>query len=150
MTSASPLLGCPGGAPQGKLGRRRARPSRRWNAPTMPRHFALASGGVVDLIEDWLEPPAANQLFVALRGEIAWRQERIRIAGRSYPQPRLVAWFGDPGTTYTYSGLELVPAPWPERLASLRARLEHETKARFNSVLCNLYRDGNDSMGIHA
>ena len=65
-------------------------------------------------------------------------------------QPRLVAWFGDPGAAYTYSGLQLVPEPWSERLGSLRARTEGAAGHPFNSVLCNLYRDGNDSMGLHA
>jgi alkylated DNA repair dioxygenase AlkB len=65
-------------------------------------------------------------------------------------QPRLVAWFGDPEASYTYSGLKLVPEPWPARLASLRARVEEQAGAAFNSVLCNLYRDGADSMGLHS
>lgn len=32
----------------------------------------------------------------------------------------------------------------------VRARLARITGARFNSVLCNLYRDGNDAMGWHS
>ena len=117
---------------------------------TVARRFSLADGGDLLLYEGWLEPRAATELFVGLRDEIGWRQERIRIRGREYMQPRLVAWFGDPEASYTYSGLKLSPEPWPSRLASLRARVERDAEATFNSVLCNLYRHGSDSMGMHA
>jgi alkylated DNA repair dioxygenase AlkB len=114
------------------------------------RRFSLANGGAVVLHEGWLDPGAASELFAGLRDEIAWRQERIRIHGREHLQPRLVAWFGDPEASYTYSGLTLAPEPWSPRLASLRAKVERDTGAAFNSVLCNLYRNGEDSMGMHA
>ena len=116
----------------------------------MVRRFALSDGGVVVLHEGWLSSGEARDLSAALMREIAWRHERIRVRGREYMQPRLVAWFGDPGAAYTYSGLQLVPEPWSERLGSLRARTERAAEHPFNSVLCNLYRDGNDSMGLHA
>ena len=121
-----------------------------WDAGPVARRFDLADGGVVFLHEAWLEPNAAAELFVGLRDEIGWRQERIRIHGREHLQPRLVAWFGDPEATYTYSGLALSPEPWPPRLSELRSRVERETGSPFNSVLCNLYRHGGDSMGMHA
>ncbi len=114
------------------------------------RRFSLADGGLVVLHEGWLDPGDAAELFVGLRDEIGWRQERIRIHGRDYAQPRLVAWFGDPEATYTYSGLALVPEPWPTRLVAVRERVERDLGAAFNSVLGNFYRDGADSMGMHA
>lgn len=116
----------------------------------MARRFALADGGVVVLHETWLDAREAGALFTALRDEVGWRQERIRIHGREHLQPRLVAWFGDAHASYTYSGLTLSPKPWSERLGSLRRRVEDEAGVPFNSVLCNLYRDGQDSMGFHA
>jgi alkylated DNA repair dioxygenase AlkB len=33
---------------------------------------------------------------------------------------------------------------------ALRLRVEESLGCRFNSVLCNLYRDGRDSMGMHS
>jgi alkylated DNA repair dioxygenase AlkB len=74
----------------------------------------------------------------------------LRIAGREVREPRLVAWVGDPGAAYTYSGRRNEPMPWTAPLSALRARLEAQTGQRFNSVLLNLYRDGSDSMGLHA
>lgn len=79
-----------------------------------------------------------------------WRSEVITLMGKQYQQPRLTAWFGDPGARYTYSGLSLEPMPWTELLADIRNRVEALVEAPFNSVLLNYYRDHRDSMGMHS
>jgi alkylated DNA repair dioxygenase AlkB len=79
-----------------------------------------------------------------------WRTEVINLWGREYQQPRLVAWYGDPGAQYTYSGLSLEPLPWTGLLSTLRSRVEALADAPFNSVLLNYYRDHRDSMGMHS
>lgn len=110
--------------------------------------FALADGGRLVLHHRWV--PDADALFATLHAEIPWRQESIRIGGKSVLQPRLTAWVGDPETAYTYSGLRLEPSEWPSAASALRRRLEAELGAPFNSVLLNLYRDGQDAVGFHA
>lgn len=97
-----------------------------------------------------LEPDVADGLFAALRTVIDWQQEEVLIFGRRHRVPRLVAWHGDPGATYAYSGTAHEPAPWSRELLVLRRRVERLTCHRYNSVLLNLYRDGNDGMGWHA
>jgi alkylated DNA repair dioxygenase AlkB len=97
-----------------------------------------------------LPPGEADERFVALRSGIDWRQEDILIFGERRRVPRLVAWHGDPGTTYTYSGTAHEPLPWTADLQSMRAMVEALTGHRYNSVLLNLYRDGRDGMGWHA
>ncbi|HEY9615288.1 MAG TPA: alpha-ketoglutarate-dependent dioxygenase AlkB [Microcoleaceae cyanobacterium] len=92
----------------------------------------------------------SDRLLTELTQTIAWRQDRITIFGRSLLQPRLTAWYGDPGKSYTYSGLTLVPTPWTPTLLELKATVESVSNIHFNSVLLNLYRDGNDSMGWHS
>lgn len=81
---------------------------------------------------------------------IPWRSDVITLMGKQYPQPRLTAWFGDPGARYTYSGLSLEPMPWTDLLADIRSRVERLVDASFNSVLLNYYRDHRDSMGMHS
>ena len=92
----------------------------------------------------------ANRLFDVLRRDILWRQENIKLYGKVNQLPRLTAWYGDPGTTYRYSGITVEPSPWMPALLEIRARIEQVSSARFNSVLLNLYRDGSDSMAWHA
>lgn len=116
----------------------------------MPRTLPLADGGELVLFDPWLAPGEASALFGTLRETVPWRQEAITIAGRRILQPRLTAWIGDSGAVYAYSGLRLAPEPWPPALAALRARVEEAAGAPFNSVLANVYRSGDDSMGMHA
>jgi len=87
--------------------------------------------------------------FKHLRSEIAWKHEKIHLFGRHILQPRLTAWYGDPGTTYVYSGLHNEPLAWTETLLEIKQQVEQHTTCNFNSVLLNLYRDGQDSMGWH-
>jgi len=96
------------------------------------------------------EPEDASRLFDALRAGIHWRQEEIVIFGQRRRVPRLVAWHGDPGANYRYSGTDHVPEPWTPELERLRARAGQLSGAAFNAVLLNLYRDGRDGMGWHA
>jgi alkylated DNA repair dioxygenase AlkB len=82
--------------------------------------------------------------------ETPWRSETIRMWGRQYVSPRLVAWYGDEGTTYLYSGIQHHPIPWTPLLADLRRRVEEATDARFDSVLVNYYRGERDSVAMHS
>lgn len=81
---------------------------------------------------------------------VPWRSEVINLWGKQYRQPRLVAWFGDAGARYTYSGLSLEPMPWSELLSLVRAHVESLAEVSFNSVLLNYYRDHRDGMGMHS
>jgi alkylated DNA repair dioxygenase AlkB len=98
---------------------------------------------------DFLAPTAADALFEDLLALPDWAHDTVRLFGREHATPRLVAWYGDPGTDYRYSGTVHEPLPWPKPLAMLRARLAGDGFA-FDSVLANLYRDGRDSMGWHS
>lgn len=82
--------------------------------------------------------------------ETPWREEEITVFGRTHLQPRLVAWYGDADAHYTYSSIPHTPLPWTGLLLTLRRAVEDLCATRFNSVLLNYYRDGRDSMGLHA
>ncbi len=98
----------------------------------------------------FLEQQECDRLLTALTQTIDWRQDWITIYGRSLPQPRLTAWYGDAGKSYTYSGITMIPTAWTPMLLELKAGVDAVSGVVFNSVLLNLYRDGNDSMGWHS
>ena len=98
----------------------------------------------------YLTSAQADQLFTRLRTEVTWRQQRLRLFGRRVQQPRLTAWFSDPGIAYQYRGLRLAANAGHAALKPLRRRLEADLGVAFNSVLLNAYRDGADAMGWHA
>ena len=93
---------------------------------------------------------ASHIVMGHLIDEIPWHAENIVVWGRTYPQPRLIAWYGDPGTTYIYSGIRLTPLRWTQALLDIKSRVEAVARTDFNSVLLNYYRDHRDSMGLHS
>lgn len=106
----------------------------------------------------FLPAAEATQTFGTLMSRCAWQR---RPGPFGYPVPRDEAYYGDPGTHYTYSRREYQPLPWIPELFSLKTRVEdaipepayanlHLPRSGFNAVLCNLYRDGNDSVGLHS
>jgi alkylated DNA repair dioxygenase AlkB len=111
-------------------------------------------GGVpqvdVDWYPHWLSPEEAALAFSALIDEVHWKQDVIRTPGGMKPLPRLTAWQGDPGTIYVYSGIRNEPLAWTPTVMALKSQAEATCQTRFNSVLLNRYRSGDDSMGWHA
>jgi alkylated DNA repair dioxygenase AlkB len=93
---------------------------------------------------------AADAVFTALRTKVAWRQDHLKMFGNLIPVPRLESWVADEGLDYTYSGIHHEPDPWIDELVELRDLSSSHTGTRFNSVLCNLYRDGSDGVDWHA
>ena len=92
----------------------------------------------------------SKALLDELIATIPWRQDAITLWGKRMLQPRLVAWHGDPGLSYTYSGLRHEPQAWTGTLEHLKSLVEAAAGTAFNSVLVNYYRDQNDSMGLHS
>lgn len=97
---------------------------------------------------DFGAPPA--DVLARLQAETPWRSETVTLWGKTHVQPRLLAWHGDEGASYVYSGTRHDPLPWTPLLAELRERVQQATGLPFNSVLLNLYRDQRDSMGMHS
>lgn len=93
---------------------------------------------------------STTQLLASLIADIPWRQERITLFGKAHMQPRLICWMGDPECVYRYSGKSWAPERWHPCVANLLTRAESYADVRFNSVLLNYYRDGQDSMGFHS
>ena len=81
---------------------------------------------------------------------IPWQHDELVIFGKHIITARQVAWHGDPGLAYTYSGSTKQPLPWTKELLELKALAEQHTGLAFNSCLLNLYHDGSEGMGWHS
>jgi alkylated DNA repair dioxygenase AlkB len=114
------------------------------------QRIELGSESFCELWEGFVGPDEQAELMAQLCAELPLAARTIRVFGREVLQPRLVAWVGDRDAVYTYSGTRHEPLPWSAALARLRDRVIDATGERFNSVLCNLYRNGQDAMGMHA
>ena len=100
---------------------------------------------------DWvLGDLDAGAVFSDLLKDTPWESRTIKMFGKEYPQPRLVAWFGDPGRGYTYSGISMNINPWTPQLELLKTICEQKAGRVFNSLLVNLYRNGEDKVSWHS
>ena len=74
----------------------------------------------------------------------------IKLYGKLVPIPRLTAWYGDSGKSYTYSKIAMSPEPWTPTLLAIKSKVEVLLGVQFNSVLLNFYRSGSDSVAWHS
>jgi alkylated DNA repair dioxygenase AlkB len=108
-------------------------------------------GADVRIAPHWLPAEFADDLLVRLIGEVDWQREELRLFGRVHEVPRRIAWQGEPGASYRYSGVTHVAQGWTPAVREIRERLQAELEGeRFDGVLLNLYRDGRDAMGWHS
>lgn len=111
----------------------------------MAERREIRDGGRILYDQGFCPPGEADALFAWLRSEIPWRQAVVR----GNPLPRLNAWFADAGLRYSYSGLSHLGSGWLPELVEIKKAVEAASGAVFNSLLLNLYRDGQDSIGFH-
>lgn len=104
----------------------------------------------VIMYRDFFNRNESNQIFAELYGTINWKQEVTLLFGKQVTIPRLTAWYGDAGKSYTYSKIKMEPNLWTPTLITIKSKIEAIAGTLFNSVLLNLYRDGKDSVSWHS
>jgi alkylated DNA repair dioxygenase AlkB len=92
----------------------------------------------------------ANELFKKLIDEVPWQLDNITVYGKSYPQPRLTALYGNDGKPYGYSNIVMQPHAWSPLTMFIKKEMETVVNQNFTTVLLNQYRGGRDSNGWHA
>jgi alkylated DNA repair dioxygenase AlkB len=95
----------------------------------------LDRGAWVDHAPAWLA--GSDALFTELVDTAPWQQRTRVMWEQEVDEPRLTAWWGDDTT-----GL-------PPVVPEIRALLTERYDVPFDSVGCNLYRDGRDSVAWH-
>ena len=101
-------------------------------------------------VPGFLAPRQADALFDEVIDAANWQQERFFMFGRPVVAPRLTAWYGEPGTTYRYSGVDRPAGTWLPPIRDLAGKVAKAVGWRFNYVLVNRYRNGDDMLGWHA
>jgi alkylated DNA repair dioxygenase AlkB len=117
-------------------------------APTAVSH-ALGDNLIVEYT-NLFDASLSLRAFDEIDATTQWRQDQIRIAGRTIPVPRLQCWMGAEHCRYAYSNISLEPMPWTHEMSSIRDLVNQVTGAAFNCVLINKYRSGEDSVSWHA
>ena len=102
------------------------------------------------LVKAFIDSKEATSLMENLKNALPWQQTEITVFGKKHPIPRLNAWVGAPDANMVYSKTTFYPKPWTEPLLRLKHKIETWCQHPFNSVLANLYRNGQDKMGWHS
>ena len=104
----------------------------------------------IDIYQDIGLEQKKDLWFKSCLHDLNWETGFIKIFGKTHQIPRLQSWYAEDGIEYTYSGKKLQRHNWNKTLTDIKEEIENVTSFKFNSVLANLYRDGNDSMGLHS
>jgi alkylated DNA repair dioxygenase AlkB len=104
----------------------------------------------IEYYPNFFSEEEADALFEKLLITTPWLQDNITVFGKTYPQPRLTALFGNEGKPYSYSNITMHPQPWNEILLQMKLKITEVTQSDFTTVLLNRYRNGQDSNGWHA
>lgn len=107
----------------------------------------LLDGRVV-LVRSAIAADRAAEILDHLLRETPWLVVRYENAGHPAALPRWTVNYGE--RSYDYSGLRFEPLPWTPLLAELKAMAEELAEERFNALIVQLYRDGEDGVNWHA
>ena len=118
-----------------------------WNAEDENR---LPRDGIAEYSGRVFSAEESAALFEALLTTTPWQQDEVILFGKKHILSRKVAWMGDAGFTYSYSGTSKTASPWTPPLLAVRERVEKLCGHAFNSCLLNLYHDGSEGMGWHS
>lgn len=111
---------------------------------------AISTDGYADFYPNFLAPTESTTLLQQLLLLDSFRQNEIVLFGKKIKVPRLEAYFALNGEQYGYSGQQLQVEKWPPFLDALRREVQKRTGYKYNALLINYYRDGQDSNGWHA
>jgi len=113
-------------------------------------YIQLPCDGELHYYPHFLAPQFADMIFQQLNTQLEWQEETLMIMGKRVIAPRQVCWYGDQNAEYSYSGITHQPLQWIPVLSQIKQQIYQSYDYNFNSVLANLYRNGQDSMGWHA
>ncbi|MDB5115882.1 MAG: alpha-ketoglutarate-dependent dioxygenase AlkB [Mucilaginibacter sp.] len=106
--------------------------------------------GLLDYVPGLFDPAESEYLMQKFIREMPWQQRSVLMYGKEVITPRLTVWYGDQDADYSVTGDRAIPLPWTEELLMIKNRIEPLAGIRFNTVLLNYYRDGNDSVSWHS
>jgi alkylated DNA repair dioxygenase AlkB len=102
----------------------------------LPKHLLAYQPNLINAQE-------SDRLLAHFISLTPWKQTTQKLWDKEYLTPRLTCWYGE---TDRIAGT----LPWTPELQAIRDMAEPLAGIKFNSVLLNYYRDGNDSVAWHS
>ena len=96
--------------------------------------------------------------YVKLLNEINWQHDVVKIFGKEITTKRKVAFLGDEGISYKYSGktkiaekfLNSTNVNWLKFILEIKSTVEQISGEKFNACLLNYYHNGSEAMSWHS
>ena len=96
--------------------------------------------------------------YVKLLNEINWQHDVVKIFGKEIITKRKVAFLGDEGISYKYSGktkiaekfLNSTNVNWLKFILEIKSTVEQISGEKFNACLLNYYHNGSEAMSWHS
>jgi len=105
----------------------------------------------VEYIDDFLDEKESKELFDWCMENLNYQTYKVKVFGKEYDQPRLSCFLGT--NDYEYSGATIKGDPLPASFETIIDRMMAilpSDHPRFNAVLINLYRSGEDHISPHS
>lgn len=106
------------------------------------RHYDFPDMQVIKY-GSFIPKPDADTYYTHLLHTTPWREYKVGTGEWGATAPRRIAWYGEEEET----GFGTLP--WTPELLRLKEKIELFTGCKFNALLINLYRDGQDGVGWH-
>lgn len=105
----------------------------------------------IDYYNDFLSKEFADECLKVL-SSLDYTSELTTLDGEKVNVPREMIYLSDEAVDYPYANLILKGKSWNEIkiVSDLKDMIESKTGAKFNGVLMNKYRDGNDTINWHS
>lgn len=110
----------------------------------------LPKNGIVNYYGKVFPEELADAIFSTLMEKLDWKNDEAIVYGKHHVIKRKVAWYGTEQFQYKYAGILREAMPFNKELSKLKEFVELQTNERYNSCLCNLYHNGDESMGWHS
>jgi alkylated DNA repair dioxygenase AlkB len=98
------------------------------------------------LIDNFFTKEESDHFYEKLLHQTKWREYEMEMFDKIVTAPRMISWYEDKDNI----GADQKGPDWTYELLTIRSRVEKETQTDFNSLLLNLYRNGNDSVAWHS
>lgn len=88
--------------------------------------------------------------YVKLLYEVNWQHDVIKMFGKEIVTKRKVAFLGDEGISYKYSGKNKIAENWLKFILEIKSTVEQISGEKFNACLLNYYHNGSEAMSWHS
>lgn len=103
----------------------------------------------VFLIDNFFNKEESDYYYQVLLNQTPWHEYEMPMYDKVVTAPRMISWYED-RENISYSPNSPTAPELSEDLKTIRERVEKEVGLKFNAVLLNLYRNGNDGVSWHS